>query len=397
MKKFRNNLIIVHIMLPFEIRKIAGRYCVMLLIYSSISADGLGQLPLNTGVRILSPRFFPGWQAQNVSYPFVLYDDTDKPGDYKMYYAGSSSTQVNESLWDQWVTGVVTSADAVSWTYPDNYEQILFARRFLEGDVVNPDEQATIFDSVFAIDAFVLKDGSVYKCWYTGWNGEIQHEGGGLANKINFRIGYATSPDGLNWTKVNGSAGAGSVLSTGNRGETDVLGAEDPYIIKENGSFRMWYVGRDGQSSRIHYAISSDGVRWTKKGVVMNLGGKGHPDELGTQSPVVIKRSAQYELWYQGKSGSTPNHHVMRAVSPDGINWKKVGEVILHPVAPEPSWPWSSITLTGNEKIFVGSILVQPDNSCQVFYARQYTAGRKLTYGDLTAPLSYIYTERVNP
>jgi hypothetical protein len=285
----------------------------------------------------------------------------------------------------------------VNWTYPDNYEQILFARRFLEGDVVNPDEQAKIFDSVFAIDAFVLKDGSVYKCWYTGWNGEIQHEGGGLSSKINFRIGYATSPDGLNWTKANGSTGAGSVLGTGNRGETDELGVEDPYIIEENGLFRMWYVGWDGKSRRIHYAISSDGVGWTKKGVVMDLGGKGHLDELGAQSPVVIKRSGRYELWYQGKSSSIPNHHVMRAVSPDGINWKRVGEVILHPVAPGPSWPWSSITLTGNEKIFVGNVLVQPDNSCQIFYARQYTAGRKLTYGDLTAPLSYIYTERINP
>lgn len=383
-------------MLPFDIKKIARRYYMMLLIFSSITADALCQLPLNTGVRILSPRFFPGWQAQNVGYPFVLYDDTNKPGHFKMYYAGSSSTQVNESLWDQWVTGVVTSADAINWTYPDNYEQILFARKLFEGDVVNPDEQVKIFDSVFAIDAFVLKDGPVYKCWYTGWNGEVRNEDDGISNKINFRIGYATSPDGLNWTKVNGAAGAGSVLSTGNSGETDELGVEDPYIIKENGLFRMWYVGWDGKFRRIHYAISPDGVRWIKKGVVMDVGGKGH-DELGAQSPVVIKRSAQYELWYQGKSSSIPNHHVMRAVSPDGINWKSAGEIILHPDPPQPSWPWSSIASTGNEKIFVGNILVQPDNSCQIFYARQFTAGRKLTYGNLTAPLSYIYTERVNP
>jgi hypothetical protein len=390
-------VIVVKKMLPFDTRKIKGKYCALLLICLSVSANCLGQLPINTGVRVLSPRFFPGWQAQNVSYPFVLYDDTTKPGHYKMYYAGSSSTQVNESLWDQWVTGVVTSGDAVNWNYPDNYEQVLFAHRFFEGDVANPDEQAKIFDSIFAIDAFVLKDGPVYKCWYTGWNGESRHEGGGLTGKINFRIGYATSPDGFMWTKANGSAGAGSVLGTGNTGETDQLGAEDPYIIKENGSFRMWYVGWDGKTRRIHYAISSDGMRWTKKGVIMDPGGKGEPDELGAQSPVVIKRTGQYELWYQGKSASTPNHHVMRATSRDGINWKKAGEVTLHPVAPSPSWPWTSVTLTGSEKIIIGNIIVQPDNSCQIFYAKQYTAGRNLTYESLTAPLSYIYTERVNP
>ena len=383
-------------MVKVEMVKIAQRLFLLVVFYASAPIMGLGQLPLNTGVRILSPRFFPGWQAQNVSYPFVLYDDRS-PGHYKMYYAGSSSTQVNESLWDQWVTGVVTSPDGVNWTHPENYEQILFARKFMEGDVVNPDDQAKIFDSVYAIDAFVLKEGSIYKCWYTGWNGEIQHEGGGLSNKINFRIGHATSSDGLNWTKANGSAGAGSVLGLGAKGETDEFGVDDPYIIKEQGTFRMWYVGYDGKSRRIHYAISDDGISWTKKGVVMNQGSPGQPDELGRQSPVIIKRSGQYELWYQGKSASSPIYHVMRAVSTDGKNWKKASEVVLHPVAPEPSWPWSSISLSGNEKIIIGNIIVQPDNSCQVFYARQFTAGRKSTYSQLSAPLSYLYTERINP
>jgi hypothetical protein len=377
--------------------KEAAAYCVLLVCGLSVFSDSLAQLPLNTGVRILSPRFFPGWQAQNVGYPFVLYDDTTKPGHYKMYYAGSSSTQVNESLWDQWVTGVVTSTDAVHWTYPDNYEQILFARKFFEGDVVNADEQAKIFDSVFAIDAFVFKDGSVYKCWYTGWNGEVLHKGGGLTEKINFRIGYATSPDGLNWTKTSGSAGAGSVLGTGNAGATDELGAQDPYIIKENGLLRMWYVGWDGKYRRIHYATSSDGLNWARRGVVMYRAGKVDRDELDAQSPVVIKRSGQYELWYQSKSRSNPGYQVMRALSADGITWKKAGEVSLHPSTPDPSWPWSAVTSTGSEKIFLGTILVQSDNSCQIFYARQYTATRKATYGDLTAPLSYIYTERINP
>ena len=383
-------------MLKINILKMARRFCLLMVIYSFIPITGMGQLALNKGVRILSPRFFPGWQAQNVSYPFVLYDD-NRPGHYKMYYAGSSSTQVNESLWDQWVTGVVTSSDAVNWRYPDNYEQILFARKFMQGDVVNPDEQAKIFDSVFAIDAFVLKEGFAYKCWYTGWNGEIQHKGGGLSKKINFRIGYATSPDGLNWTKAAGSAGAGSVLGLGSGNEPDAFGAEDPYVLKENGTLRMWYVGYDGNIRRIHYATSTDGVNWTKKGVVLGPGGKNQSDELGTQNPVVIKRFSQYELWYQGQSTSSPNYHIMRAVSPDGIAWTKAGEVVLHPVAPEPSWPWSSISLTGSEKIVVGNIIVQPDNSCQIFYAKQYTANRNATYAVLSAPLSFIYTERINP
>ena len=383
-------------MRPFHKMNMIGRFYVLLLITLSFHSDGLGQLRLNTGVRILSPRFFPGWQAQNVSHPFVLYDDS-RPGHYKMYYAGSSSTQVNESLWDQWVTGVVTSSDALNWKYPDNYEQVLFARKNMQGDVLNPEEQAKIFDSVFAIDAFVLKDGPVYKCWYTGWNGEYKHKGEGISDKINFRIGYATSPDGLKWTKANGTAGAGAILGLGGSGATDELGVGDPYILKENGLYKMWYVGYDGKARRIHYATSTDGLNWTRRGVVVDLGHSGQQDELGAQSPVVIRRSGQYELWYQGRGATTPRYQVIRAVSSDGLSWKKTGVVTLHPATPEPSWPWSSISLTGSEKIILGNILVQPDNSCQVFYERQYTAGRKADYMELAAPLSYLFTERISP
>ncbi len=37
----------------------------------------------------------------------------------------------------------------------------------------------------------VIVDGSNYKMWYGGYDG------------TNFRIGYATSPDGINWTKAD--------------------------------------------------------------------------------------------------------------------------------------------------------------------------------------------------
>ena len=126
-----------------------------MVISYSYFLPGFAQLPLDTGFRILSPKFFPGWQAQHVSYPFVMYDTT--AGKYKMYYAGSSSTQVNESLWDQWVTGVVTSTNSLNWIYPENYEQVLFARKFMEGDVVNPEEQAKLFHDELRMKCNQLK------------------------------------------------------------------------------------------------------------------------------------------------------------------------------------------------------------------------------------------------
>ena len=374
---------------------IGKKLCLVLLAGCLCPSLLFAQLPLNTGKLILSPHFFPGWQAQHVTHPFVMYEGTR--GGYRMYYAGSSSTQVNESLWDQWVTGVVTSQDAVNWKYPENYEQVLFATKLMEGDVVDPEDQAKIFDSVFATDAIVLKDGSLYKCWYTGWNGETRDTGGGVSDKINFRIGYATSADGISWEEVKGSGGAGSVLGLGAKGESDEFGVEDPYILKEDGTFKMWYVGYDGKNRRIHYAVSTDGVSWTKKGVAVDPGRRGQPDALGACSPVVVRRSGKYELWYQGEGSGTQAFRVMRATSADGKTWEKKGEVILHPDVPEPSGPWRSLSFTGKEKIAIGNIIVQPDNSCLIFYAKEFTASRKATYGNLTAPISYIFTERVAP
>ncbi|MGV8096358.1 MAG: hypothetical protein AB2L24_31265 [Mangrovibacterium sp.] len=359
---------------------------------------GISQIPLDTSFSILSPRFFPGWQAQNVSHPFVIFDKT--VGCYRMYYSGSSSTQVNESLWDQWVTGVVMSANTLDWNYPDNYEQVLFARKYMEGDVVDPNESAGIFDAVFAVDACVIKDGPDYKCWYTGWNGQIEHIGSGLSKKINFRIGYATSPDGTNWTKFPGTAGAESVLGVGNLDELDAYGAEDPYVIKENGLYRMWYVGYDGNTRRLHYATSSDGIHWVKKGVVFHYAAKNALDKLDEQNPVVINRLGRYELWYQGKSISSPSYHVIRAISHDGMSWEKTGEVMLHPTVIDrslPYSPWSSISYNKNGKIILGSIIVHPDNSCQVFYARPFNAQKKVTYGVINTSLLFIFTERINP
>lgn len=375
--------------------KCIKRFCLLLLMYTAGMFSGWGQMPLDTGYRILSPRFFPGWQAQHIGYPFVLHDR--KKDQYKMYYAGSSSTQVNESLWDQWVTGVVTSADFIHWVYPDNYEPVLFAKKYMEGDVINPEDQAKQFDAVFAIDACVILDGPLYKCWYTGWNGKLDYAGDGTSKKIDFKIGYATSSDGVNWTKVKGFAGGGAVLSADEKYQEDASGVEDPYVIKENGIYKMWYTAVHANTRQIRYAISKDGKSWTKKGSVVILQNKGQSEILGSEHPVIIRQGNQYELWYQDQNASLVNRTIQRAISKDGISWKKTSEIILHPTPPGPSWPWTSISKERDEKMVLGNIIIQPDRSYQVFYAKQYMASRNVTYGVIETPISFIYTERVNP
>src|SRR5688572_693136 len=339
-----------------------------------------------TAARILSPKFFPGWQAQNVSFPFVV--DDKRTGHYKMFYAGSGTTYVNDSTWDQWVTGLVTSKDGRTWIYPDNYEAVLFANKFLEGDVVDPAASAGIFDSIFAYGLCVVQDGPLYKGWYTGWNGETRQMGGGLSDKINFRIGYTTSSDGVNWNKTVGSAGGRAVLGPGNADDADSRGAAHPHVLYADGGFRMWYEGYDGTTWRILYATSRDGLNWSNQGVALDLGATNTLDELGLRNPMVLVRGGHYELWYQGQSRSTPQFHVMRARSTDGLTWKKIpGEVHLHPENP----------VSGNERILVDSAIILPDGRVQVFFAKESITGRQVTYGVVERRNHYIYTQIVNP
>ena len=364
---------------------LGGKFTKSETYLDNLVIDG-GAPPYQSASKILSPRFFPGFECQHVCYPYVFYDAS--AGHYKMYYAGSSTVEINESLFDQWMTGVATSTDTLTWTRKeDDYQPVIRAHKFLEGELVDPDVTSGEFDSIMAIGACVLKDDSTYKAWYTGWGGEFEHVGGGICNKINYRIGYATSPDGINWTKHVGSAGAGSVLGLGPPGSPDAKGVGQPHILKEGSTYRMWYEGFDGSIWRILYATSNDGVTWTRRGTALNPGTGSDPDALGCRNPVVITRNGHYELWYQGQSGSEPNYHVLRATSSDGLTWTKAGEVALHP----------DDSLDGSERIHVDSIIVQADNSCRVFFAKENTTVRNLVYGTVYDKNFHIYTEVVNP
>jgi hypothetical protein len=342
--------------------------------------------PVGTAAKILSPRQFPGWQAQNVCYPFAFHDPS--AGHYKMYYAGSGTEQVNDSVWDQWVTGFVTSADTIAWKFPENYEQVLFARRLMEGDVLDPSEQAAVFDSIFAIGACLMKEDATYKLWYTGWNGQTEHVGSGISKKVNYRIGYAASPDGIRWTKATGGAGAGAVLGLGAPGELDAKGVAHPHVLKIGTNYRMWYEGYDGNTWRLFKAASTDGVNWSKQGVALNPGNSGSLDARGLRNPMVIQRKGKYELWYQGQSNSAPNYHVLRATSTNATAWTKVsGQITLHPDTP----------VSGSEQILVDSAIVQADGSVQVFFAKETSTTKTVTYGSIANRSFHIYTEVVNP
>ncbi|MDO8684182.1 MAG: hypothetical protein Q7N50_11945 [Armatimonadota bacterium] len=340
---------------------------------------------LATGWTAIGP--YTGWERSNVAYPAVMYDSSTNK--YNMYYAGSAGPWVNDSAWGIWHTGLAQSTDAYGFSrVTERSDPVLMSTKFYEGDLLNPQDIANRFDSVWAIGPSVIKDGSTYKMWYTGWSGETEHIGGGVDNKINYRIGYATSTDGKVWTKYTGSAGANSIFGLGAAGSQDAKGVGQPFVLKEGSTYRMWYEGFDGSLWRIFYATSSNGITWTRQGVALSPGGSGALDQYGARNPVVIFRNSQYELWYQGKSVSYPCYHVLRATSPNGITWTKVpAEVVFSPAD----------MLDSDEDIYVDSVVVRPDNYCIAYFAKQNTSSWVAAYETIKDRKSYIMIEVVNP
>jgi len=348
-----------------------------------LSAAGLAEPPGPGLTRVLAPTLFPTWQTWNVAHPFVL----EEAGGLLLYYSGSGDTQMNDSVTDVWSIGLATSEDQRHFSYPEDYEPVLAPRRFREGEVVDPRGPRGAFDRLAVFAPSVLRDDSGYRMWYTGWNGTAEVGPGGRTTRQGFRIGLATSKDGRSWTKVRGAEPEGAAFPLGGTIAPDGKGASHPWVLRQPGGFRMWYEAFDGQASRIATAWSSDGLVWRKEGLALDLGGPDAADGAGLAHPVVFARQGRFELWYEATGRWTPAHRILRAVSPDGQRWTRAGEVGLHPVPP----------VTGDERIHVGSVLVQPDGSCRVFLAKQVTTRRQAAWGEVTIRSFHIFVETITP
>lgn len=184
----------------------------------------------------------------------------------------------------------------------------------------------------------VLFDGSGYKMWFHG----IDYSGGPSTG-----IGYATSPDGVTWSKNPGNP----VLNP-SPGQWDQM-IMTTRVIFAGGEYKMWYTGMDaGNVGRIGYATSLDGLAWSKHpgNPVLDVGGAGAWDEATVGIPSVIYNGTGYEMWYAGQDASSV-FRIGYATSPDGFTWTPYpSNPILGPTPGE----WDESWVSGPFTIFDG-------------------------------------------
>ena len=210
------------------------------------------------------------------------------------------------------------SLDCINWTkYANN--PVLIPKFEWEGTTIH--------------EIALIKDENLYKIWYG-----VNSYPGFFTNSV----GYATSPDGINWTKHSQP-----VLLPGESGDWDFYNIHPGTIIKEDNLYKMWYsAGNFVGHFQIGYAESSDGINWTKynnqetnenpyinSDPVVCYGTSGI-DRAALFKPSVHKTESGYEMYYIGTDLYLES--ICYAISEDGISWQKYYD---NPIVYEtPSW-----------------------------------------------------------
>jgi hypothetical protein len=150
-----------------------------------------------------------GASSPAIACPNVIKDGSG----YKMWYSRVKVTGAVIS----YVTAHASSPDGITWTKVPGAGA--------NGAVLENSGLADHFDTKMAFFPCVIKDGSTYRMWYTGLNGEDE-----------YGIGYATSTDGIAWTVTPGTGHGGSILE----------GAATGSVLKSGDGYKIWFIGETG-------------------------------------------------------------------------------------------------------------------------------------------------------
>jgi hypothetical protein len=224
----------------------------------------------------------PGqWRSAGVYAPSVVRVDD---GSWVMYFSGTNGGGPHE------VIGRATSTDGVSWSVddaPTNGGAILQsavydgAQYYLYSTIYGapglrlatstdgvtfawPGVEPPVIEDVYA--AAVILDAGVFRAWYLVPSGSF----------------YATSVDGRAWTVVGA-----------------IVGPRPETVVHDASGYHGWY--QDGWRD-FGYATSSDGLTWTKHGVSLTTGAPGTWDESSISGPAAIQDGDSLRLYYAGGS-----------------------------------------------------------------------------------------------
>jgi len=260
------------------------------------NGDAFGQYVWTKDVRNPVLSGVDGTWNKHVFNPSVLFNPDSAR--YEMWFNTSPGYQ-GHSANRPWRVGFAVSKDGANWVmYPSA--------------VLSPDSGK--WDNFSIEQPEVIRENGQYKMWYSSFKDLASPD----------YLGYATSPDGVHWTKYSGNP----IFGPG----TAAWEAGGPYgctLMPVSGGYKMWYGGLDAAYTGgwIGYATSADGISWKRDTVnspVLNAGASGQWDDKNVALPNVLRIGTAYYMWYLGNNISGTTEATGVATSPDGVtNWTR--------------------------------------------------------------------------
>ena len=206
-----------------------------------------------------------------------------------MWYAGVPENEFAQRIY------LATSTDGTTWTKEP-------APVLGLGDSGSFDSRQLTKPSVIYDAANIA---APFRMWYAA---EDETEGG---------VGYATSLDGRTWTKV-----ARGACRRASPACADSYRVMQPCVLIDNGVYFMWYTADDSNNRRVAYATSTDGLVWTRGGVVFDVGTGNYSQ--GAFAPAVVRTASGFHMLFTGNkivAGTDIQSKLINADSADGLTW----------------------------------------------------------------------------
>lgn len=185
-----------------------------------------------------------------------------------------------------------------------------------EGPLLGPGALGA-FDDNGAMASCLVRDGTRELLYYIGWS---------LGVTVPFYtfVGCAVSEDG---GRTFARVSAAPILP---RSATDPYLTTAPWVLVEGGTWRMWYAAGTGWDEvgarplhryHIRHAESEDGLEWRRDGRVCI----DYRDEreYALTRPCVVRDGTTYRMWYSRRGES---YRIGYAESDDGLTWRRLDD-----------------------------------------------------------------------
>jgi len=309
----------------------------------------------------------PGFEGLGV-LPYVLKHE----GIYKMWFIARDADGVRIHI------RYATSVDGIVWTPHPSIPAVL-----------EPGAEGEWDDTIVNVGTVIIENDSTYRMWYAARN----------SAPAGHQIGHASSTDGVNWSKHPNNP----ILTLGANGEWDDDFILFPGVIYDGNIYHMFYNGSSGSSERLGYATSPDGIAWTKdpSNPVLPLGEAGSWDEAAAVMGRAMLDGQTFKLWYAGKDASGI-WRIGHATAPlivgieDDRNAALPAEFSLAQNYPNPFNPTTTITFNLPKSDFVNLRIYNASGQLlKSLVNEQKSAGTHSVQWDASMLSSGIYFYRI--